>query len=69
MICIEEIESTLKRLEIIKNNVDDCVEKYTCDVLMQNLNGLIKQLSQMSTTPEYRKMAEQQYSEEKPCEH
>lgn len=59
MICIEELGYEIKRLEVLFNNTDNPEEKLATQMVLNNLNNLIAQLSQLITTPDFKEMAKE----------
>lgn len=59
MICIEELGYEIKRLEVLFNNTDNPEEKLATQMVMNNLNNLVAQLSQLITTPDFKEMAKE----------
>lgn len=56
MISIEELVSTLKRIELLKNNTDSPEEKATADLIITNLNNMIRQLNAFIDSPDFKEM-------------
>jgi len=59
MICIEELGYEIKRLEVLFNNTDNPEEKLATQMVINNLNNLVTQLSQLITTPDFKEMAKE----------
>jgi hypothetical protein len=59
MICIEELGYEIKRLEVLFNNTDNPEEKLATQMVLNNLNNLVAQLSQLVTTPDFKEMAKE----------
>lgn len=59
MICIEELGYEIKRLEMLFNNTDNPEEKLATQMVLNNLNNLVAQLSQLITTPDFKEMAKE----------
>lgn len=59
MICIEELGYEIKRLEMLFNNTDNPEEKLATQMVLNNLNNLVAQLSQLVTTPDFKEMAKE----------
>lgn len=59
MICLEELGYEIKRLEMLFNNTDNPEEKLATQMVMNNLNNLVTQLSQLVTTPDFKEMAKE----------
>lgn len=59
MICIEELGYEIKRLEVLFNNTDNPEEKLATQMVLNNLNNLVAQLSQLITTPDFKEMAKE----------
>ena len=53
MICLEELGYEIKRLEVLFNNTDNPEEKLATQMVLNNLNNLVAQLSQLITTPDF----------------
>ena len=59
MICIEELGYEIKRFEVLFNNTDNPEEKLATQMVLNNLNNLVAQLSQLITTPDFKEMAKE----------
>lgn len=59
MICLEELGYEIKRLEMLFNNTDNPEEKLATKMVMNNLNNLVAQLTQLITTPDFKEMAKE----------
>ena len=59
MICLEELGYEIKRLEMLFNNTDNPEEKLATQMVLNNLNNLVAQLSQLITTPDFKEMAKE----------
>lgn len=59
MICIEELGYEIKRLEVLFNNTDNPEEKLATQMVLNNMNNLVAQLSQLVTTPDFKEMAKE----------
>ena len=59
MICLEELGYEIKRLEMLFNNTDNPEEKLATQMVMNNLNNLVTQLTQLVTTPDFKEMAKE----------
>lgn len=59
MICLEELGYEIKRLEMLFNNTDNPEEKLSTQMVMNNLNNLVTQLTQFVTTPDFKEMAKE----------
>lgn len=59
MICIEELGYEIKRLEVLFNSTDNPEEKLATQMVLNNLNNLVAQLSQLITTPDFKEMAKE----------
>jgi hypothetical protein len=59
MICLEELGYEIKRLEVLFNNTDNPEEKLATQMVLNNLNNLVAQLSQLVTTPDFKEMAKE----------
>lgn len=56
MICIEELMSTVKRLELLKENIDSPEEKVATDLMISNLSNLIAQFNAFIESPDFNEM-------------
>lgn len=54
MIILEELESTLKRMEIIANNSDNPEEKVMYSIMKNNLYTILVQAKQLAETSEFK---------------
>ena len=54
MIILEELESTLKRMEIISNNSDNPEEKVMYSIMKNNLYTFLVQAKQLAETSEFK---------------
>mgnify|MGYP006378253365 FL=1 len=54
MIILEELESTLKRMEIIANNSDNPEEKVMYSIMKNNLYTFLVQAKQLAETAEFK---------------
>lgn len=54
MIILEELESTLKRMEIIANNSDNPEEKVIYSIMKNNLYTFLVQAKQLAETAEFK---------------
>lgn len=54
MIILEELESTLKRMEIIANNSDNPEEKVMYTIMKNNLYTFLVQAKQLAETSEFK---------------
>ena len=59
MICLEELGYEIKRLEVLFNSTDNPEEKLATQMVLNNLNNLVAQLSQLITTPDFKEMAKE----------
>lgn len=59
MICIEELGYEIKRLEVLFNNTDNPEEKLATQMVLNNLNNLVAQLSNLVNTPDFKEMAKE----------
>lgn len=59
MICIEELGYEIKRLEVLFNNTDNPEEKLATQMVLNNLNNLVSQLSNLVNTPDFKEMAKE----------
>ena len=60
MICIEELVSLNKRLEILYNNTDNPEEKLATNIVMDNVANLIRQLNELVNSPQFKEMAKKE---------
>ena len=54
MIILEELETTLKRMEIIANNSDNPEEKVMYSIIKNNLYTFLVQAKQLAETAEFK---------------
>lgn len=59
MICLEELGYEIKRLEMLFNNTDNPEEKLATQMVLNNLNNLVAQLSNLVNTPDFKEMAKE----------
>lgn len=59
MICIEEINSTIKRLQLLKDNIDSPEEIVATDLMITNLTNLARQFVMLLDTPDFKQMVEE----------
>ena len=59
MICIEEINSTIKRLQLLKDNTDSPEEIVATDLMITNLTNLARQFVMLLDTPDFKQMVEE----------
>lgn len=59
MICIEELNSTIKRLQLLKDNTDSPEEIVATDLMITNLTNLARQFSMLLDTPNFKQMVEE----------
>lgn len=59
MICIEELNSTIKRLQLLKDNTDSPEEIVATDLMITNLTNLARQFSMLLDTPDFKQMVEE----------
>lgn len=60
MICIEELISLNKRLELLYNNTDNPEEKLATNIVMENVANLIRQLNEVVSSPQFKEMAKKE---------
>ena len=60
MICIEELISLNKRLELLYNNTDNPEEKLATNIVMDNVGNLIRQLNELVNSPQFKEMAKKE---------
>ena len=58
MIVIDELKSTAKRLELLRNNTDSIEEKMMANMLFGNLLELAKQAEMISNSPTFKQEVE-----------
>jgi hypothetical protein len=63
MISLEELQSEIKRLELLKNNTDNPEEVFISDILISNLSQLNAQLVRYVETDEFKKEVERRKGE------
>lgn len=59
MISIDEIKSTIKRLDLLKNNSENPSEQYTSILLIQELNKLVNFMEQQVENPDFENVAKE----------
>ena len=59
MICIEELNSTIKRLQLLKDNIDSPEEIVATDLMITNLTNLARQFVMLLDTPDFKQMVEE----------
>ena len=59
MICTEELNSTIKRLQLLKDNTDSPEEIVATDLMITNLTNLDKQFGMLLDTPNFKQMVEE----------
>lgn len=59
MICIEELNSTIKRLQLLKDNTDNPEEIVATDLMITNLTNLARQFGMLFDSPEFKQMVEE----------
>ena len=59
MICIEELNSTIKRLQLLKDNIDSPEEIVATDLMITNLTNLARQFGMLLDTPDFKQMVEE----------
>lgn len=59
MICIEELNSTIKRLQLLKDNTDSPEEIVATDLMITNLTNLARQFGMLLDTPDFKQMVEE----------
>lgn len=59
MICIEELNSTIKRLQLLKDNTDSPEEIVATDLMITNLTNLARQFVMLLDTPDFKQMVEE----------
>lgn len=63
MISLDELQSEIKRLELLKNNTDNPEEIFISDILISNLSQLNAQLVRYVETDEFKKEVERRKGE------
>lgn len=66
MICLDELQSTIKRLNLIKDNSDSTEEQTMADILLNNLVQLLGQAGMIVDTIEFKKEVERRNKDGKP---
>mgnify|MGYP003417515467 CR=1 FL=1 len=66
MICLDELQSTIKRLNLIKDNSDSTEEQTMADILLNNLSQLLGQAGMIVDTIEFKKEVERRNKDGKP---
>ena len=59
MICTEELNSTIKRFQLLKDNIDSPEEIVATDLMITNLTNLARQFGMLLDTPEFKQMVEE----------
>ena len=59
MICIEELTSTIKRLQLLKDNTDSPEEIVATDLMITNLTNLARQFGMLLDSPNFKQMVEE----------
>ena len=59
MICTEELNSTIKRLQLLKDNTDSPEEIVATDLMITNLTNLARQFGMLLDSPEFKQMVEE----------
>lgn len=59
MICTEELNSTIKRLQLLKDNTDNPEEIVATDLMITNLTNLARQFGMLLDSPEFKQMVEE----------
>lgn len=59
MICIEELNSTIKRLQLLKDNTDSPEEIVATDLMITNLTNLARQFGMLLDTTDFKQMVEE----------
>ena len=59
MICIEELNSTIKRLQLLKDNTDSPEEIVATDLMITNLTNLARQFGMLLDSPNFKQMVEE----------
>lgn len=63
MISLDELQSEIKRLELLKNNTDNPEEIFISDILISNLSQLNAQLVRYVETDDFKKEVERRKGE------
>lgn len=66
MICLDELQSTIKRINIIKDNSDSTEEQTMADILLNNLSQLLGQAEMIVDTTEFKREVERRNKDGKP---
>lgn len=59
MICTEELNSTIKRLQLLKDNTDSPEEIVATDLMITNLTNLARQFGMLLDSTEFKQMVEE----------
>lgn len=59
MICTEELNSTIKRLQLLKDNTDSPEEIVATDLMITNLTNLARQFGMLLDSPNFKQMVEE----------
>lgn len=59
MICIEELNSTIKRFQLLKDNTDSPEEIVATDLMITNLTNLARQFGMLLDSPNFKQMVEE----------
>ena len=59
MICTEELNSTIKRLQLLKDNTDSPEEIVATDLMITNLTNLARQFGMLLDSPDFKQMVEE----------
>ena len=59
MICIEELNSTIKRFQLLKDNTDSPEEIVATDLMITNLTNLARQFVMLLDTPDFKQMVKE----------
>lgn len=54
MISLDELQSTIKRLNILRDNSESAEEQTMADILLNNLVQLLRQAKMICDTPEFK---------------
>lgn len=66
MICLDELQSTIKRINLIKDNSDSTEEQTMADILLNNLSQLLGQAGMIVDTTEFKREVERRNKDGKP---
>lgn len=65
MICIDELKTTFNRIILLQNNTSSVEEEIMSNVIVQNLDPMLKQLEMMSGSPQFKQEVAQEIERRK----